>query len=184
MPDTLRLFVAVYPPPSVAEMMLAVIAGLDLPHCRATPRTQVHMTLQFIGDTAHGDLPAVTESFERAAAGIGAFTLRPTRLLTLPERGPARLIAAQTDTPAPLQELHLRLVTRLARRVRREREVFLPHFTLARFAGSGVRGLRIDAALDTPPFRVDRVVLVRSILKPKGAEHIEECACTLQAGAT
>lgn len=141
------------------------------PRARETPPAQVHMTVQFIGDTGERELPAVQESVERAAAGLPAFDLRATRLATLPERGPVRLVAAFTDAPPQLIELHRRLVARLARTARKG-DRFNPHLTLVRFGGSAAPG-RLDVPWTGAAFRVGHVLLMRSILKPTGAEHAE-----------
>jgi len=85
-PKNLRLFVAVYPPPATARVLLEVLAGLDLPPHRLVPPEQVHLTLQFIGDTPTSKLAAVTETVRRAAGGLEGFPMTPQRLITLPER--------------------------------------------------------------------------------------------------
>src|SRR5688572_27304408 len=132
--SNLRLFVGIYPPREVAEAMLNAMAELKLPAHRPTLCEQVHLTLQFIGDTPARELDATIESVERGAAGLSAFELSAERLIQLPERGPARLVAAQTDAPPTLVELHRRLAMRLARNVRdRNEERFRPHLTLCRF---------------------------------------------------
>src|SRR5687768_18549446 len=102
----LRLFVAAYPPRDIAQAMLDAMRALKLPSHRATVCEQLHMTLQFIGDTPARDLETTIESVERAAAGLSAFELAVRSLIQLPQRGPARLIAAETDAPATLLELH------------------------------------------------------------------------------
>src|SRR4029450_13764102 len=123
----LRLFIAIHPPPEVVSAMLSALDELELPPHRLTPRAQVHLTLQFIGDTPTSELDATIESVKRAALGLRSFELAPARLITLPERGPARLIAVETDAPATLIELHRRLATRLAQNVRHsDRERFPP----------------------------------------------------------
>lgn len=173
---TLRLFVSIAAPEDAGRDLLRALRKLDLPPVarhRETPVHQVHMTLQFIGDTPERDLPAVQESVQRSASGIEPFALRPIRLITLPERGWPRLVAAETDAPPGLLELQRRLVTRLARKPRRKSgDRFLPHLTLCRFTG-GARAPRIDESLDLPPFRVQHALLMRSILKPEGAVHLE-----------
>ena len=171
-PD-LRLFVAVYPPERVARALLAELDALSIPEHRITPVEQVHMTLQFIGDTRTKDLERVRESVERSVSGIHSFVLTPIRLLTLPERRPARLIAATTDAPAALLEIHRRLAHRLARETRKNTsDRFLPHFTLCRFA-RGTTGARADREIACEPFRVASVSLVKSVLRPGGAAHAE-----------
>jgi 2'-5' RNA ligase len=168
---TLRLFVAVYPPAADAHAMLRAMRRLRPPPHRETPVEQVHLTLQFIGEVERRDLGDVIESVERSASGLEPFALRPERLITLPERGRPRLIAARTDTPSSLLELQRRLATRLARNARaRAGDRFMPHFTLCRFT-HGADPEPLEEVLRLRAFRVEAVHLVRSVLMPEGAEH-------------
>jgi 2'-5' RNA ligase len=176
---SIRLFIGIYPPAPLARWMLEAIGAVQLPPHRAVPAEHVHLTLQFIGDTPRGELPATVESMERSAAGLRAFELTVQRLITLPERGPRRLIAACTDAPGILEELKRRLVTRLARPgERRSRRPFRPHLTLARFR-KPTPGPAIDHPLEQRRFPVDRIVLMRSTLRPEGAQHTEVAHATL-----
>lgn len=169
-PEACRLFAAVYPPEKVAHALLAMLDELHLPKHTRTKAGRVHMTVHFIGDTPARGVEDVRESVERAAAGVGSFQLRARALITLP-RGPgARLVAAEFDAPPGLLEIHRRLVTRLARPARRERGHFMPHMTLCRFR-HGARAAEIAATTDGPAFCVERITLVRSVLRPDGAEH-------------
>ncbi len=166
----MRLFVAVYPPVEAAGMMLELLRGMDLPEHRLVPPEQVHMTLQFIGDTDERQLGDVTESVERAAAGVDAFELRPRELMCLPESGDARLVAVATDAPAGLMEIQRRLAAKLARNPR-DTQGFLPHMTLCRFR-NGARVWRVERrALVVEPFAVRQIRLMESVLRPGGAEH-------------
>jgi 2'-5' RNA ligase len=168
----LRLFVAIYPPPEIAAAALDAIAAMELPPHRLTPAEQAHVTLQFIGDTPAKELDATLESVRRAASGIGAFALAPQRYITLPDRGRPRLIALETDAPARVVELHRRLAHRLAQSPRRDpADRFLPHLTLARFRPGPAR--RIEAPAELPGFSVERVRVMRSVLRSEGAEHRE-----------
>jgi 2'-5' RNA ligase len=181
-PANLRLFVAIHPPHEIAQGFLKATDSLNLPPHRPTPREQVHLTLQFIGDTPARKLESTIESMQRAVAGLPAFQLVPLRLITLPPRGPARLVAAQTSAPPALLEIHRRLATRLARNVRgKDEERFRPHLTLSRFR-SPVSGFVIDQALELPAFSVDRIVLMRSTLAPDGAQHHEVASFALGEG--
>jgi 2'-5' RNA ligase len=115
----------------------------------------------------------VSESVERSVAGVGAFELRPLRLVTFPERGRPRLIAMETDAPPALLEVQRRLVHRLARSSRTKTgDRFRPHLTLMRFTGAA-QPRDVDAPVELPPFRVEALSLMRSILRPAGAEHAE-----------
>lgn len=171
-PRPLRLFVAINPPEVTRRAMVERLAAAPIPRHRATPLDQVHLTVQFIGDTESRELPDVVESVRRAASGIGAFSLTPRRLISLPERGPIRLIAMETDAPAPLLELHRRLASRLARSPRaKSGDRFLPHLTLCRFS-SEARPEPMDEPVTLPAFTVQSVRLMNSILRPQGAAHV------------
>jgi len=167
----LRLFIAACPPADVAARMLEPLRRISLPTHRETPLEQVHLTVLFIGDRSPRELDEIAESVERAASGLSAFDLTPKGFTTLPERGDARLIALETDAPPALIEIHKRLVTRLANNPRHHpSEKFLPHFTLLRFRPA-VRFRLGKMEIDVPPFRIERMSLMRSILRSGGAEH-------------
>jgi len=167
---TLRLFVAIYPPADVAESLLRHAA--QVPAARPIPAAQVHLTLHFVGEVDHRESDNVRTSVRRSAAGLSRFALTAESVAVLPERGPARLIAAVTDSPPQLAEIHRRLVTRLARPGRARRELFLPHLTLARFPGAGVhRPQGLPVAIAPIGFDVREIVLLRSVLTPEHAVH-------------
>ncbi|MCK6476404.1 MAG: RNA 2',3'-cyclic phosphodiesterase [Phycisphaerales bacterium] len=169
---SLRLFVAIYPPPDLAKQLIDALPALDLPDHRPSPVEQVHLTLHFIGDIDARQLEDVRESVRRAAAGLPKFELVPQRLMTLPQHGPVRLVACETDLPPVLAELHQRLVRRLARNPR-DHQRFAPHMTLCRFKTPTVRP-GVDHALDSenfPPFGIESLRLMRSKLLTSGAQH-------------
>jgi 2'-5' RNA ligase len=150
--DNLRLFVGVYPPPEVAGRMLAALGDLQLPPYRLTPVGQLHMTLQFIGDTPVKDLDATVESVDRSRAGLPPFELKPLRLMALPKRGPARLVPGDR---------------------------FLPHLTLCRFRAPTRVG-PLDEPLALPAYPVTELKLMRSTLHPDGARHHEVAVFSLE----
>jgi 2'-5' RNA ligase len=178
----LRLFVAAYPPPAIIDELFAALSKLGAPEHRLTAPEQVHMTLQFIGEVPARELPGIEESVLRSAAGLPPFTLKPRRLVTLPERGRPRLIAVETDAPPSLMELQRRLASRLARRPRgRAEERFRPHLTLCRF-GPGVNASPVDHPVVASGFRVEHVLLMSSVLLPDRAEHREVFRAAMGAG--
>jgi RNA 2',3'-cyclic 3'-phosphodiesterase len=176
----LRLFVAVYPTVEVARQLIETLQNIELPPHRVVPAEQVHITAQFIGDVPAADLDDTIESVRRSAAGLSSFLLKPQRLIALPERGPSRLIAAETDLHPTLAEIHRRLAVRLARNVRtKDAERFRPHLTLCRFR-SPAKNVQLPAQLDCPPFLVQQIMLMRSTLSHEGAAHHEVFACDLE----
>ncbi len=168
-----RLFVAAYPTVEWSHTAIETVRSLDPPPHRIPSPGTVHLTLQFIGDVIPKDLDAVIESVHRSAAGIGPFQMTPERLITLPTRGDARLIAVRTDRPPGVLEIHRRLAVRLSRSLRRtQADRFLPHLTLARFNGPAV-GFRIDQPSDLDPFPVDNIRLMESRFLQSRVEHHE-----------
>jgi 2'-5' RNA ligase len=167
----LRLFVSVRPDAAVAARM-ATLLPLGLPPAaRPVPLKQIHLTLQFIGETAPSRVDEVVESIAAAVAGLRVQRLAPQALRLLPDRGPARLVALITDWPSPLAEARRRLAARLAHRPSKAKsEPFLPHFTLARFTPAWEADVRRwPAAME--PFDVAKVELMRSIQTSTGAVH-------------
>ncbi len=170
--DLERLFVALYPPAGVSEELVSRASELPLPPHRLVPAEQVHLTLAFLGNRRGNELEALVESLERAAAGIDAFDLTFERWLYLPEDSPARVLVAEADAPSALLELQRRLTLRLLE-PRVGRRSFRPHLTVARLKNA-------REALDMAPlpplapssFRVGRIELLRSVLRPEGAEHV------------
>ena len=167
----LRLFVAVYPPQDMVAALLRGIGRLTLPDHRLVQPEQVHLTVHFVGAVPAAQLDSILESVEYGMHGITPFSLAPDRLITLPERSRKRLVAAEADGPAPLAELHRRLVSRLASNPRtRSVEGFRPHFTLCRFRRE-VAMAPIDKPIDVGSFDVTAIVLMKSVLTPQGAQH-------------
>lgn len=166
-----RLFVAAYPPQGVAQAMLDLLGAVPLPTHRATSPDQVHLTLLFLGDTSEREVPGVVQSVRGACAGVPSFSIALTMLTTVPKGHRARAVVAETTAPAGMLEIHRRLVSRLARSTIR-RDNFRPHFTLARFAPPGAPAVGVERSLTVGPIEIDRIALVRSILRPEGAQHI------------
>ena len=172
----LRLFVAIYPPMDVVRAMLQPLQDVPgLPAHRATPPEQVHLTLQFIGDTPAKAMDDVEESIGRATLGIEPFDVQPLRLIALPERGQvSRVLAVETGGPPMLLEVQRRLAQRLSRKVRaKPGDRYRPHMTICRFPGSGARVARttVERPLEIPLFTVREIHLMRSQLDPAGAVH-------------
>lgn len=178
-----RLFVAAYPPPEYAAALHERFRHAGLVPCRLVPPEQVHLTLQFIGDTPSREMDTVIESVERAAAGLGPFMLRPRGFIELPERPPFRLVALETDAPPELLELQRRLAHRLARNPRANpADRFRPHLTIARYApGAEPREASALPPAGDAPFSVGSIRLMRSTLSPAGAAHHEVARVALGA---
>ena len=168
-----RLFVAVYPPPEVTAWMADLVSALPLPPHRLVPVEQVHLTVHFIGTVSSRDLPTIEEGVERSVAGLPPFELTTSRMISLPEQSnrPSRVVAVETSNSVTLQEIKTRLVQRSARPSRRDPlDRFVPHLTMLRLTPPTV-DLSLCQTLEHRSFDIQKVQLMRSELKPSGAEH-------------
>ena len=173
-----RVFIAAYPDPDaraqIAQLAQNLIAGRT--GARPVAPDAVHLTIQFVGTVPTREVEGIAESVRRSASGIPAFSLRGARVGTLPARGEARLLALMVDAPPPLMELKRRLAHRLGRSPRaKSAEGFMPHLTLVRFAPGHAQRVEADRGeegVEPVEMGIDEVRIVRSILRPKGAEHV------------
>ncbi|MCZ6836264.1 MAG: RNA 2',3'-cyclic phosphodiesterase [Planctomycetota bacterium] len=169
----LRLFVAIHPPQDIVASWFEALRIQKIPAHRCTPSSQVHLTLQFIGDTPSKQVNQIIESVRCAGKGQGSFELESIGMIGLPERGKKRLVAVETNRPPALLELKRRLVSSLAQSPRLSPDDrFRPHFTLCRFREPSPLD-RLQGTMLASPFRVDRFSLMRSELHSGGAEHSE-----------
>ena len=127
--ERLRLFLAVRLPEPAIEA-LAAWQAREL-HGRIVPRENLHVTLAFLGSRPAGELPAILDVLERAAADAEPLRLdvtgyRETRsvgMLTLAdEAGAGARLAGHLH--AGLEQLGV---------YRREARPWLPHVTVLRF---------------------------------------------------
>ena len=174
----LRLFLAVELPGSVKEDLARAIAPFreTVPGARWTDPAGWHVTLKFLGSTwprlvgevgrAAGEVAAAAAPFRTELAGIGAFP------------GPRRarvLWAGLADPDERLGALARGLDVVLLPHFRAESRPFAPHLTVARLNPpanvAATAPALLTAALESGPFPVDRLVLYRSHLSPRGARY-------------
>ncbi|CAN5816594.1 hypothetical protein BH11PLA1_BH11PLA1_17330 [soil metagenome] len=167
----MRLYVAAYPPAPWCTLALHGAEKFIPDKVRVTASEQLHITLVFIGTVRAAQLTETFESVERAAAGMRAIEVAPTRYCTLPRGAGPRLLALEFAAAPMLMELQRRLAARLAKANERGRE-FLPHATIARL---DPRGSAPEVAAPAPhhlgPTTIDGVVLMASVLSGRGARH-------------
>lgn len=180
----IRTFIAVELPEALRRAARGTVASVE----RAAPgrswgvswvrEGSMHLTLKFIGYAAEESLPPVKEALARAAArvpsfdaefaGLGAFpgVDRPRIVWVGMSRGGDRMTALRDAVEAEVSPLGFPT----------EDRKFHPHVTLgrvkdprcARLLGAAMRTAN-EVALGA--FRVDRLVLFKSDLRPSGAVH-------------
>ena len=162
----MRTFVAVFPPPEVRQALFR--AARDVPASKAfrlIGPEKLHITLKFLGNVAENDLSRVEqaleqlrgrhEPFEVETSSIGAFpSERRARILWAgvgEGSGPLRVVAQSVDDllePAGFG---------------REHRPYVPHLTLGRARGPGVKIEDTSVSPPTLRFSVSGVDLVESV---------------------
>jgi 2'-5' RNA ligase len=166
-----RLFVAIRPPASVRQLLLAAMGGIS--GARWQSDEQLHLTLRFVGEVDRhlaGDIHAALgsihhASFQLALNGIGCFD----------RRGYADAVWAGVTPQEHVKALHRKVDAALLRvGVRPDERAFLPHITIARLNRSaGPIGNLLETAggLSSPAFTVDNFALFESDLTHEAAVY-------------
>lgn len=170
-----RLFVALRPPPAIRATLLATteegVAGV-----RWQDDEQLHLTLRFIGEVARPQ----AEDIATALAGVVAPvpTVRVEGVGAFDQRGRVDTLWARVVPAEPLAALHRKVDQALNRAaVAPDHRRYLPHITLARLARRGAhpaavaRWTEAHAALSTPDFRLEHLLLYESHLTAAGARY-------------
>ena len=166
-----RLFVALRPPRTMRETLLALMGGV--PGARWQDDDQLHLTLSFIGEV---DRPQADDIAAALAAVDGP---RPTITLqgagSFDRNGHVHSLWAGIAPDAGVKQLHDRVNhALLAAGARPEQRAFKPHITLARLgreAGPVEPFLERIAGLASAPVALDAFLLFESRLGHKGANY-------------
>jgi 2'-5' RNA ligase len=171
--ETVRAFVAVFPPPEVRKEIHAsarrLLSGYQVRWVRPE---NVHLTLKFLGDVreealdgicaALGEVCAEYAPFDVGLMGLGAFpSARRARILWAGAGvGSDLLRSLAADVDAALVLLGFES----------EERPYTPHLTLGRIRGRPA-SLDLPPAAKGPGFRAERVELMESTLTSEGAVY-------------
>ena len=173
-----RLFVAVDVPDEVKTAVAeATRPWRDVvPGARWTRPEGWHVTLKFLGWTWPRLVEDVGRAVGAAAGGSGPFETSVTDVGALPSPRRARVLWVGLEDPGErFAQMVKQLDHLLATHFKVETRAFTPHLTLARVnPPQDVRAVAagpLGSPVSSPPFVVDRLVLYRSHLSPKGATY-------------
>ena len=176
--ESLRLFVAVDMPEEVGIALEEAVRPWRerLDGGRWVPRDNWHVTLKFLGRTYPRLVAMVQSVCGEVAAEVAPFQVRVSGLGVFPGPGRARVLwAGLDDREGRLVELAAALDSRLAKEFTPEKRAFTPHLTVARFNPPVTMREHAEALaaaeIGAPEFVVDRLVLYRSHLSPRGARY-------------
>jgi 2'-5' RNA ligase len=180
MPQSLRVFIAVSIPEPVACFLRDVQARLQLPatDVRWLAVKNIHLTLKFLGDVDPSRVLDVAARMDDAAGQIPPFSLKARGAGVFPDLRRARVLWVGLDGALePLSRIQAALESGLeSSGFKKESRRFHPHLTIGRTRrridahtmGASLERLK-EAVSDS--FRVDRLGLFKSTLKPAGADY-------------
>jgi len=153
-PDTARLFLALWPDPSVRDALRAWRDAWTWPRGASPVHTdKLHVTLHFLGDLPTARLAELADGF---AVPFSSFALRFERGASW-HNGIA--VLEPSEEPPGLLDLHARLSQALVGLgLQPEARTYRPHVTMARRA----KGAEVPAGGPAVDWQVDRYVLVES----------------------
>ncbi len=134
MPTNYRLFIAIDLPADVQSALASVQHTLSpLNAVRWTKFTQIHLTLQFLGDTPAELVPKLSVALAETVPAVPQFSLSLAKIGAFPNLKRPRIIWAGIDPNATLTELHRAVSAATASAgFAPDKKPFSPHLTIGR----------------------------------------------------
>ena len=177
----LRLFVAIDVPDEARNAVAAMSQPVEAFHW--TKRDQLHLTLQFLGDTEPDLLPVLKSTL--AAISAEKFILSQMQLDVFPSIRKPRVVVIRFSPCDALVRLQQAVHSGIVSSGIRVDNRFKPHVTIARLrdakAGT-VRNYLKAAVCPTLEMEIGEFHLYESHLGPKGARHEKLRSYKLGAG--
>lgn len=159
--------------PDTKPLVPLMDALRDIPGIRASPMSQLHITLAFIGDVDERRIPRITECVKTAIEGIEPFGITIGGTGRFPTRGSPRVIwigAKPSDRLCGLADAVRKGLDKA--KVDYDDKPFKPHITIGRCNGpSDVDSFLTSNGEDMLSFDCDEIRVMGSELTPKGAKH-------------
>lgn len=177
-----RTFISVeLPHPDDFKSITDTLKGI--PGVRITPLNQLHITLSFLGDVDTDRIPKICSELKLAFKDVGSFHLSVKGLGAFPNERHARIIwmgIEDGDVLASCAKIVERTLKRIG--IRYDRKEFTPHITIARAKDAVNISRIIDDHRDDEflSFDCSSINVMKSILKPTGAEHSVICTIPLK----
>ncbi len=169
----IRMFLSIpIKDPSVLNPVLDDVRSLK--NVRASPLTQMHITVRFIGDIDDGKTKKVVKSISDAVQGMEPFEITVRGAGCFPNRKRPSVIWIGVEPEDVLKAVADRISNNLrTMNIFFDEKPFKGHITVGRCSGpADVDGL-LDRYSDTEfiRFMCDEILVMRSELSPKGAKH-------------
>lgn len=178
--NTKRLFVAVQIPAVVKKEVKELIDQELLKNkgIKLVRPENWHLTLQFLGDVASDDLPAIKTALKELSESHKLFNLYVESLELFPRENLPRVVALQIKDHSALTDIQKAVAEALGKWTSPEgvKQHFRPHISILRLK-PGVDVADLQELLAEPyerRFEVPDIILYSSELEEGGAVHAEE----------
>ena len=169
-----RSFVSVDIEPTEAlSRLLEGLRGAG-PDLKVVRPGNLHVTLKFLGDIDESSVGGIVERIERSSEGVRPFTTTMKGMGAFPSLSNIRVVWVGLENAEALSSMAEMLDSSLGELgFDRDKKGFRPHLTVARARSS--RGatelqqlINSNVATEFGTSKVDRIVLKKSVLTPKG----------------
>ena len=175
----LRCFIAIEIPETIKKSIADIIdtlkkSGSDI---KWVPNENIHITLQFLGETEESLIPDIKEALYKILAPYSPFYIKIAGVGCFPSEKRPRVIWVGLEESQALRNLYKDIATEMVKfGYQKEERGFTPHVTIGRVKsnrnmGELLRRLEEFKVADFPGFEVQNIRLMKSELKPSGAKH-------------
>lgn len=169
----IRMFISI--PVKDPEALRPILSDAKFTkNVRASPISQMHITVRFIGDIDDGKTKKVVRCISEAVEGIEPFKITIKGTGCFPNRKRPSVIWIGAEPEGTLRTIADRLSDKLrAANIQFDEKPFKSHITVGRCSGP----VDIDGLLDKysgtefESFQCDEILVMRSELSPQGAKH-------------
>lgn len=138
----------------------------------------IHVTLKFLGEVQEGKVKEITKALEQVSSQYDALDIDICHLGRFPERGDPRVIwVGVLEKTGALRELAFGIEKELEKiGFERENRAFKPHVTLGRVRRGRKSERKSSPVLENKEisfgsFQAKHIFLIKSILRPEGAQY-------------
>jgi len=179
----MRTFIAIEVPDEIKAALTEVqrrLKGSGVVDASWLRPEGIHLTLKFLGEVLESKIPDIINGLRSAAEGTGSFRLEVSGIGTFPNPKNARVVwvglSGEVEKLTRLQAAVEEAVSAIG--FERDSRAFTPHLTLGRIKYIRSRDKWLKALDEVKDIRlsgfdVTAVSLIKSELKPSGAEYTE-----------
>ena len=169
----IRMFISI--PIKETDSIVPVLDDIkQIRNVRASPTSQLHITMRFIGDIDDGKTKKVVKAVEDAVTGLQPFIIRIRGTGCFPNIKRPNVVWVGVEPEDILRQIAERISVNLkSMNISFDEKPFKSHVTVGRCSGPADVAPLVEKYQDTEftSFECDRILIMRSELSPKGAKH-------------